>query len=87
MEATFKFSRGDRVSHKVTKFTGIVEARMDSINGCNRYLVQPEQLSNGKMIEAYWIDEQALTLSQAGVFDMSDFTGVRPGGPMERGSL
>jgi hypothetical protein len=65
--ATFKYDLGDKVVDRVTKLTGIITGRLDSLNGCNRYSVQPESEDGVKLPESYWIDEHAVDLKEANV--------------------
>jgi len=59
---------GDRVSHKINGFTGIVTGRTEYINGCVQFLVAPEKLDkDGKVMEGQWIDEQNVVLKVSGV--------------------
>lgn len=60
---TFKFSLGDLVKDSITPFKGTVESRIQWMNGCIRYSVQPNELNkDGKPVESVWIDEQQLVL-------------------------
>lgn len=56
-KTTFIFNNGDKVKTKITGFKGIIDARADHINGCNRYSIQPPVCKDGKMQEGYWFDE------------------------------
>ncbi len=64
--ATFQFDLGDRVTDRISKVKGIITTRLDCINGCNRYYVQPES-EDGKLPDAYVIDEHALDLNAKNV--------------------
>jgi hypothetical protein len=66
-QSDYLFALGDRVKDRITGFEGIVVSRIDSLQGCNRYAVQPETLEGGKMLEAYYIDEQGLELTAKNV--------------------
>jgi hypothetical protein len=50
----FRFQRGDHVRDLITGFSGVVISRADSITGCDRFCVQPQDLDNGKMI-GWWV--------------------------------
>lgn len=87
----FKFELGDRVKDRITSFEGIVVTQSHHINMCNRYTIEPEKVgTDGKMIDAWNIDEQNLVLVKAGVHKpipaQEDHDEVRTskGGPRER---
>lgn len=59
----FKFSTGDRVTSRMSGFTGYVYAQLKWINGCNLYWVMSSNLSkDGKELNQT-MDESELTLS------------------------
>ncbi len=51
---------GQKVTDNITGFSGIVTARTEFLYGCVRVCVEPEELKDGKPIEAQWFDEQRL---------------------------
>ena len=52
---------GKKVKDSITGFEGIAIARIEYLNGCISVEVRPTKLSSeGKMIDAEWIDEQNL---------------------------
>lgn len=51
---------GDKVRDTLTKLKGIVTARCEYITGCIQFEVQPEDLHNGTIVKAPWIDEMRL---------------------------
>lgn len=51
---------GQRARDKVTGMTGVLIARAQHLNGCERWLLQPILDKDGKMLEAYWFDEVQL---------------------------
>ena len=53
---------GDRARDRVTGLVGIVTATTQWISGCNRVLIQPEQLHDGKPIEGTWVDDDMAEL-------------------------
>lgn len=59
---------GDKVMDVITGFTGVATARIEYINGCVRYEVQPDKLKDGKPIEAIWVDSQQLKIVQNNFF-------------------
>lgn len=56
---TIKF--GQRVTEKVSGYTGIVIAKTEWIYGCVRFGVQAEGLHEGVPLEPQWFDEGELT--------------------------
>jgi hypothetical protein len=64
-QPAFKFSNGDEVKDKITGFKGIIVAQTRWLNGCIRYLIQPQTLRDGKTIEGESIDEGQLDLIKA----------------------
>ena len=52
---------GQKVKDNITGFEGLVVARIEYLNGCIQFQVQPSKLKDGKPLEAEWIDEQRLT--------------------------
>lgn len=60
------FDLGDEVKDDITGFSGIIIARTDWINGCQRYTVQPKTLTKeGGIKETQTIDVEQLTLVHA----------------------
>jgi len=53
---------GDKVRDVVTGFEGIVDCRLEWLNGCIRFQVQPQVLADGKPIEAHVFDQAQLVL-------------------------
>lgn len=53
----FIFNNGDKVITKIAGFKGIIDARADHINGCNRYSIQPPVDKEDKMQDGFWFDE------------------------------
>lgn len=54
---------GDRVQDRISKFKGIVGAKSEYLNGCIRFLVEPEGLtSDGEPISSQWFDDVQLKL-------------------------
>ena len=51
---------GDKVRDRVTGFEGIIIAKTEWFNGCIRYMVQPQDVKDGKMAEAQAFDEEQL---------------------------
>ena len=56
-----KIKLGDKVVDKVTGFEGIATSKIEFLNGCIQYAVQPKGItSEGKMKEVEYIDGQQL---------------------------
>jgi len=53
----FILNNGDKVVTKLTGFKGIIDARAQHLNGCNRYSIQPPVDKDGKMQDGFWFDE------------------------------
>jgi len=58
----FKFELGSTVKSDLTGFKGVLTANCIHLNGCNRCYVQPKVDKEGKIPEAYWVDEPELVL-------------------------
>jgi len=82
-QVTFKFDNGDRVKDAISGFEGIVSARTQYLTGCIQYGISYETLLEGKVPDAIWMDEDRLTLSQAGAFELKVQTN---GGPQHHPS-
>jgi len=53
---------GSIVRDSLTGFTGMATARTEWLYGCARVCVEPEELKDGKPIEASWFDEQRIEI-------------------------
>lgn len=54
-----------KVRDSITGFAGVVVGRTEYLFGCIHILVQPEEVKDGKPVEACWFDEQRLTVTAA----------------------
>ncbi len=54
----------DQVKDKITGFKGTVVGKVEYINGCVKYSVQPKIDKDGKMPDSIWIDEQELEITK-----------------------
>ena len=52
---------GQRVTERISGYTGTVIAKTEWVYGCKRFGVQADGLHEGKPIEAQWFDEGELT--------------------------
>ena len=85
----FRLALGDRVKDRLTGLTGIIVARTEWLNYCNRYTVQPQKIKDGKPVESTVFDEGDLTLLMAAVFNGEQKKVRRnmyTGGPPTRGA-
>lgn len=78
----FEFNNGDEVKDSITGFKGIVVAQTKWLNGCVRYLIQPQNLKDGKTVEAESVDEGQLVLIKA-VKPVKNSEQRDPGGPFQ----
>ncbi len=61
MTTKWKFKLGVKVKDSVTGMQGIVIGRLEYLNGCKQYDVQPKMLKDGKRADNWWIDGNQLT--------------------------
>ncbi len=72
---------GDRVTDIYTGFTGIATARTEWLYGCARITIEPQELKDGKPIEAETFDEQRVEVVESmEPHQSSDATAIT-GGP------
>lgn len=79
----FKFGQGDELKDKVTGFRGVVVARVDWLNGCKRYCLQPTKLKDdGSRQDEVNFDEEQLELVKAAKVAVPQVERPKPpGGP------
>lgn len=65
MSTDFRFNLGDKVKDHITGLAGIVVSRSESLYGCNRYWLQPQEVKDGKPVDGCWLDEDSLELVTA----------------------
>lgn len=58
--ATVIVHPGDKVKDRISGLTGIATSRTEFLYGCVRVAVQPQELKDGKPVEATYIDEAQL---------------------------
>lgn len=70
---------GDTARDTITGFTGVVVAKTKWLHGCERLTLQPQELKDGKPIDAHTFDvpQLALVTSQIAT-GTSDTGGPRP---------
>lgn len=72
---------GDKVRDNITGFTGIAVGESKWLFGCSRFLVEPDELKDGKPIEACWFDEQRIETVHAAAPKVSVESRSAIGGP------
>ncbi len=70
---TKKIEMGDKVKDLISGFEGIATGRSEWLYGCTRITVTPQDLHEGKPVEAQWFDEEQLEVVARNVI-----TGYRP---------
>lgn len=58
----WKFELGEKVKDTVTEFEGTVTARIEYLNGCLQYCVEPKVGKEGKVEKCHYVDEGQLEL-------------------------
>jgi len=74
---------GNRVRDNITGFCGIATARAEWLFGCNRIAIEPQELKDGKPIEAQWFDEQRVELIAETKPEISADNSAVSGGPQK----
>jgi len=65
----FKFELGKEAKDIVTGFKGIITARVEYLNGCMQYCIEPKKINkDGSMIKAPYIDESQLKIVGEGIY-------------------
>ncbi len=73
---------GSKVIERFTGFQGVITARTEYLNGCIRYAVQSETLTDqSKFPEAEWIDHQQLKVIEP---PLEEETKDNNGGPQPK---
>jgi valyl-tRNA synthetase len=67
MNANHRINLGDKVKDKVSGLVGIATARTEWLHGCVRIAVQPQEVKDGKPVDAHYIDEPQLEVVEVGV--------------------
>ena len=63
----FKHNLGLNVKTKVAGLLGILTSRSENLYGCNRYYVQPKVVTDMKIPEGWWVDEDDIIVIGQGV--------------------
>lgn len=77
-----RFSNGDKAKDRVTGLTGIITATTVWLNGCIRYVLQPQEIKDGGPVESSWFDENDLEVIESAAVQA---TPVRKTGGPQRG--
>lgn len=76
----FKHALGLSVKTRVAGFIGILTARSENLYGCNRYFIQPKVVTDMKIPDGWWVDEDDIIIVNKGVTATKKDTG----GPISR---
>jgi hypothetical protein len=80
---------GDVVRDKISGFTGVANCRLEYLNGCVRWMVCPQTLHDGKVIDAHYFDHEQLEVVEGA--SVPSVARVQSGGdrptPAARGSV
>ena len=60
----FKFELGAQVEDKITGYKGMITGRTEWLFGCRRYSIQSKEMKDGKPVDAWGCDEDALQLKR-----------------------
>ena len=63
---------GSRVKDTITGFVGVAVARSEWMYGCNRIVVESQELKDGKTIDGQWFDEQRIETIEEGVLAVDE---------------
>lgn len=58
----WKFKLGEKVKDRVTGFKGTITSRIEYLNGCLQYCVEPKVGKEGKKMDYQYVDEGQLEL-------------------------
>ena len=72
---------GSKVKDRVTGLIGITTARLEYMNGCIQYCIQPQEVKDGKPAQESWIDKQRVEVVEATAWAAAN---DEPGGPPPR---
>ena len=82
LTTTWKFRLRDEVKDTVTGFKGTVTSRIEYLNGCLQYCVEPKVGKEGKMQKHSYLDEDQLELIKVKSTRARKETKKSPGGVM-----
>jgi hypothetical protein len=79
MSNGFKYELGSKAKDKVTGYKGLIIARTEWLYGCRRYVLQAQELKDGKPIETVCVDQDAVEIvEEAPPHKMSERGGDAP---------
>lgn len=67
-----KINLGDKVKDAVSGLTGVVTSHTRWLTGCDSYGVTPQELKDGKPVDASHIDGSRLTVLKAALIKLKD---------------
>lgn len=85
-----KVELGDLAEDMITKYRGIVVGFTQHITGCDRFILQSQELTDGKIADAYNFDVSTVVLIEKGVVVPTVAAPalppptIKPGGPPRR---
>jgi hypothetical protein len=72
---------GSKVRDGITGFSGIATGRTEWLYGCARVAIEPQELKDGKPIDACWFDEQRIEVLEVRAPVVSKDNSATSGGP------
>jgi len=64
LTTTWTFKLGEKVKDTVTGFKGTVISRVEYLNGCLQYCIDPKVGKEGKMEKSHYVDEGQLVSAE-----------------------
>lgn len=81
----FQYELRSKVRDRVTGYTGIIVCRAEWLYGCRRYVVQSQEMKDGKPVEPMNFDEDAIEIVEAAPpHKMKSTGGPQPDAPRAR---
>jgi len=74
---------GSKVKDTLTGFKGMAIGRTEWLYGCTRIGIEPQELHEGKPIEAQWFDEQRIETIKEDAPKISKDSSAITGGPQK----
>ena len=71
----FKHVLGLEIQTRVAGLKGIITARSENLYGCNRYFIQPKVVTDMKIPDGWWVDEDDIIVIGQGVAVIKKDTG------------
>ena len=62
---TFKIEIGVKGKSNISGFIGIITARSQCLNGCDRYFINPKAKKDGTLPDGYWFDEGEIVVMKS----------------------